>query len=646
MKRVLSSILFAISLCTALLADDAGRPFVSPIFGEHMVLQRGKPNRIWGWAQPGAEVRIEIAGQTAKATAAADGRWQAEFTPPPAGGPYTLKIDGPQHAELSDILVGDVWLCSGQSNMEFGLTRAQDGAAEAQAANHPGIRLFRVATKCAYAPAEIPQGAWQVCTPEAFTSRGGFSAVAYFFGRKVNAETGVPIGLIQSAVGGTPAECWMAPETLKRMPEFEPALAEIERFKARGEPEYGNFISHWYDAYDRGQKEEWGKETLDDSAWKPTTLKSAFADLGVPETPAVVWLRREIELPDPLPAGMAKVLLGVVEKMDTVHINGRWVGASSWVENPRVYPIGPDVLRPGKNTVVIRVLKTKADGGFNTPADDLKVVLGDGSAVALEGAWKGIVSVDARAPHPMPLAYENYPTMPSVLYQGMIHPVAPLALTGALWYQGEANQFKAQQYRTLLPAMIADWRAAFGQGDFPFYIVSLPAFMQRQAEPPTTADGWTQIREIQMEIGRSVRAAGTIITVDTGDADNIHPTEKVPVGERLAFLALKDVYGRDVVTAGPTFAKFETLPGALRIHYTGTDGGLVAKGDKLGEFAIAGADRTWHWAEARIEGDTIVVSSPQVPEPVAVRYAWQANPLATLYNAAGLPAAPFRSDNW
>ena len=647
MLRALITPVLVLLFCARLVAADvAALPFVSPVFAEHMVLQRGKPNRIWGWATPGAEVRVEIAGQSAKATAAADGRWQAEFTPPPAGGPYTLKIDGPQHVELGDILVGDVWLCSGQSNMEFGLRGARDGEAEVAAANHPGIRFFRVPTKSAYGPVAVPTGEWKVCAPEIFPMWGGGSAVAYYFARKVNAETGVPIGLIQSAVGGTPAECWMNPETLKRMPEFGPALAEIERFKTRGEPEYGNFISHWYDAFDRGQKEDWGKETLDASAWKPTSLKSAFPDLGVPETPAVVWLRREIELPDPLPAGMAKILLGVVEKMDTVHINGRWIGASSWVENPRVYPIGADVLRPGKNTVVIRVLKTKPDGGFTTPAADLKIVLGDGSAVALEGTWKGIVSVDARAPHPLPLAYENYPTMPSVLYQGMIHPFAPLALTGALWYQGEANQFKAQQYRALLPAMIADWRAAFGQGDFPFYIVSLPAFMQRQAEPPASADGWTQIREIQMEIGHSVRAAGTIITVDTGDADNIHPTEKVPVGERLALLALKDVYGRDVVTAGPTFAKFETLPGALRIHYTGTDGGLVAKGDKLGEFAVAGEDKVWHWAEARIEGNTVVVSSAQVPQPVAVRYAWQANPLATLFNGAGLPAAPFRSDNW
>jgi len=647
MLRVLITPLLVLLFCARLgAADVAALPFVSPVFGDHMVLQRGKPNHIWGWTTPGAEVRIAIAGQTATATAAADGRWQAEFAPPPAGGPYTLQIDGPQHAEFGDILVGDVWLCSGQSNMEFSLRGARDGEAEVAAANHPGIRFYRIPTKSAYAPVAVPVGEWKVCSPEIFPQWGGGSAVAYYFARKVNAETGVPIGLIQSAVGGTPAECWMEPATLKRMPDFSPALAEVERFQASGEPEYGNFVSHWYDEFDRGQKEEWGKETLDDSAWQPTTLKTAFADLGVPESPAVVWLRREIELPDPLPTGVAKVLLGVVEKMDTVHINGRWIGASSWVENPRAYFIGPDVLRPGKNRIAIRVFKTKPDGGFANPADDLKIVLGDGSAVALEGAWKGIVSVDARAPHPMPLAYENYPTMPAVLFNGMIRPLAPLALTGALWYQGEANQFKAQQYRTLLPAMIADWRAAFGQGDFPFYIVSLPAFTKRLAEPPASADGWTQIREIQLELGRSIPGAAAIVTVDTGDADDIHPTEKVPVGERLALLALKDVHGRAVVTAGPTFAKLETLPGALRIHYTGTEGGLVARGDKLGEFAVAGADKVWHWAEARIEGDTVVVASAQVPQPVAVRYAWQANPLATLFNGAGLPAAPFLSDDW
>jgi sialate O-acetylesterase len=625
-----------------LAADTAALPFVSPVIGEHMVLQRDKPNRVWGWTAPGAEVRVEIAGVTATAVAAADGRWQAEFTPPPAGGPYVLKIDGPQRVELADILVGDVWLCSGQSNMEYGLARTLDGEAAVKAANHPSIRLFRLSTKPAYAAAAVPPGQWQQCTPETI---GGFSAVAFYFGRKVSADTGIPVGLIQAAVGGTPAETWMSPDSLRTMPDFTAALTEIDRLKTLGGEQYGNYISHWYDEFDRGQKEGWGNEKFGDSAWKTTTLKTSFADLGVPESPAVIWLRREIELPDPLPAGTAKILLGVVEKMDTVFINGRWIGASSWVENPRAYPIGADVLRPGKNQVTIRVLKTKVDGGFTNPAADLKIALGDGSAVALEGAWKAAVSVDARAPHPLPLGYENYPTMPSVLFQGMIRPLAPLALTGALWYQGEANQFKPQVYRALLTAMIGDWRAAFGQGDFPFYIASLPLFMARHEEAGWV-DGWTRIREAQAQTAQTVANTGIAITVDTGEAGDIHPKLKQPVGERLALLALKNVYGRDVVCAGPTFAKMEQAPGLLRIHFTGTEGGLVVKGEKLAEFSVAGTDRKWHWAEARIEGDTIVVSSPAVAAPVAVRYAWQSNPEATLFNGAGLPAAPFRSDDW
>ncbi|HLP01822.1 MAG TPA: sialate O-acetylesterase [Opitutaceae bacterium] len=643
MKRFSLLFLAGLLACAGLGAAPATLPFVSPIVGEHMVLQRGQTNRVWGWTTPGAEVRVAIGGVTASAVAAADGRWQAEFAPPSAGGPYTLTIDGPQHLEFSDVLVGDVWLCSGQSNMEFGLARARDGAAETAAANQPGIRLFRVATKSAYAAVAVPQGEWRACVPE---NAGGFSAVAYFFARKVHAETGVPIGLIQAAVGGTFAECWMSPEALAPLPEFRPAFAEIARLHARGGEQYGNYVSHWYDEFDRGQREGWGDESLDTAGWKATSLKTAFADLGVPAAPAVVWLRREITLPEPLPAGAAKCLLGVVEKMDTVFLNGRWVGASSWVENPRAYPIPAGVLRPGRNVVAIRVLKTKPDGGFTNPAADLKLVLGDGTAIPLEGAWRGAVSVDARAPHPLPLAYENYPTMPSVLFNGMIRPLAPLALTGALWYQGEANQFNAPQYRTLLPALIADWRALFAHKTLPFYIASLPAFTGRKELPPAQADGWTQIREIQLEIGRTVPHAGCAVTVDTGDANDIHPTEKASVGERLALLALREVYGREVVSAGPTFAVLEPLPGALRIRFTGTDGGLVARGEKLGEFAIAGADRVWRWAEARIEGDTIVVSSPAVPKPVAVRYAWQANPLATLFNGAGLPAAPFRSDNW
>ena len=642
MNRTLACFLLAALLpMWAVCAEPEPRPFLSPVFGEHMVLQRGKPNRLWGWAKPGTAVRIEWADHHAVATAGPDGCWETGIEPPPAGGPYTLRLDGPQRLEFHDVLVGDVWLCSGQSNMEFSLSRARDGEAEAKAASHSGIRLFRVAQQSAYTSAAVLRGEWQVCEP---ATVAGFSAVAYYFGRKVHQATGIPIGLIQDAVGGSPAESWMSPETLGRLPEFQPALTEIDRLQGRGVTPYGNFLMHWFDEFDRGLAgTAWSATDFDDSAWKSVSLKQGFAELEVPSTPVVVWFRREINLPDPLPVGPARVLLGMVEKMDTVWLNGHWTGASAWVENPRAYAVPKDALHAGRNVIAIRVLKVKPDGGFLSPAEQLRLELGDGTTVPLEGAWRAAVSVDARSPHPLPLAYENWPTMPTVLYRGMLQPLAPLAITGALWYQGEANFTRAAQYRTLLPALIADWRVLFRQPDLPFYVISLPAFMPRRDQPGS--DGWAELREAQAETVRIVPHTGLVVTVDTGDAANIHPPDKQPVGERAALLALRQIYGREIVSQGPVFERAEKIAGALRLHFAHTEGGLIVKGDKLGEFAVAGADRVWHWADAQLDGNQVIVSSPTVPDPVAVSYAWQANPLATLFNGAGLPAAPFRTDN-
>jgi len=244
----------------------------------------------------------------------------------------------------------------------------------------------------------------------------------------------------------------------------------------------------------------------------------------------------------------------------------------------------------------------------------------------------------------LPIAYENWPVMPSVLYEGMLAPIAPLSITGALWYQGEQNSERGFQYRRVLPAMIEDWRRLFGQGDFPFYIVSLPAFRHRSETP--TDDTWAETRESQALTAATVRNSCLAVTIDTGDPDNIHPKDKLPVGERLAFCALAKRYGKNVVYSGPTLASVERLPNSIRLHLANTDGGLVVKGAKLEEFTIAGEDRKWYWADAHIEGDTIVVSSPSVPNPKEVRYAWQSNPAATLFNGAGLPAVPFRTDTW
>ncbi len=626
--------------------NNASLPFVSPMFGDNMVLQRGKANRFWGWAKPGQAIRVEMAGQTATVVAGPDGRWQAEVKVPPPGGPYTVKITGPdQNVVLHEVLVGDVWLCGGQSNMELGLGRTRNGDDEIKSANHPEIRLFKVQQHVSYSPTAVLQGSWKICSPQTVAEGGGFSAVAYFFGQNLQDELHVPIGLIQDCWGGTPAESWMSPETLHQLKDFDPLLSEIERLHAKGGPEYGSFLMHWLDEYDVGsQSNSWAAAELDDSGWKTVQIPGGFPELGVADVPSLCWFRKEFTLPDPLPAGQATLCLGSIEKMDTAHLNGQWVGASSWVENPRLYVIKNGVLKPGRNVLAVRVFKLKPQGGFLSKPDALRLVLGDQSVIPLAGEWKGRLSVDARPPHPLPLTFENYPTMPAILYEGMIQPVAPLAITGAIWYQGEANAERAHQYQTLLPAMIGDWRKLFGQGDFPFYIVSLPAFMHRRDQPGD--DTWAELREAQALTARNVKNSGLAVTIDTGDPDNIHPKDKKVVGERLALCALAQEYGKKISDAGPTFTSVEHLPGALKLHFSHTDGGLVVKGDKLEEFAVAGKDRQWHWANAKVEGDSVVVSSPMVSDPQAARYAWQANPAATLYNGAGLPAVPFLTDTW
>ncbi len=640
---------FAFTFLTLMIAgaaEQSPRPLVSPMFGDNMVLQRGKPNTIWGWAKPGQEIRVTIAGQTTKTVAKDDGRWAVALQPPAPGGPYTIMIDGPQHVEFHEVLVGDVWLCGGQSNMEFGLGQARNGAEEIKTAEHPEIRLFMVNKQVAYSPAAVPQGSWKVCSPQTVgvDGWGGFSAVGYFFGRRLQQDIHVPIGLVQDCWGGTPAESWTSAGALRPLKDFDAALAEVARLEARGGPQYGNYITHWYDEFDAGQKDNaWFAPGLDDSGWKTVTIPGGFGELGVPETPAVCYFRKTVVLPDPLPAGGAKILLGVIERMDTTQINGHWVGASSWVENPRAYDIGDGILKPGTNLVTVRVLKTKPDGGFESKPDALKLVLGDKTEIPLAGEWKGKVSVDARSPHPLPAGFENWPTMPAVLYNGMIAPVAPLAISGAIWYQGESNVGRAAQYRKLLPAMIADWRKAFGQGAFPFYIVSLAAFMPHKDAPGD--DGWAELREAQDFTARTATNSGLAVTIDVGNANDIHPKDKKEVGERLALLALAGYYGEKIPCSGPQFVSTEQIPGALKLHFDHTDGGLVVKGKALGEFSVAGKDRQWHWADAKIDGDSVIVSSPQVSDPQAARYAWQSNPEATLFNGAGLPAVPFRTDN-
>jgi sialate O-acetylesterase len=402
---------------------------------------------------------------------------------------------------------------------------------------------------------------------------------------------------------------------------------------------------HWYDDYDIGMKEHWAAPDYDDSSWKQVTIPGGFAELGVPDTPALVYFRKTFDVPDPVPTGRNMVQLGIIEKMDTVYINGQEIGGSAWVENPRRYSIRPGMLHPGKNVITIRVLRTIPNGGFESKPEELSMTIGD-KTIPLAGAWNAKLSVDGRPPQPLPLRYQNWPEMPAVLHAGMIQPIAPLSIAGAIWYQGEENSPRGYQYRKVLAAMIGDWRNTFQQGNFPFIVVQLPAYLPH-INTPTDAD-WSDLRESQAVVAQTVPNTCLAVTIDTGDPNTIHPTDKEPAGDRIARCALANYYGdKKIVFQGPTLAKVDRRKGEIRLKFAHADGGLAMKGgDKMGEFSIAGDDQKFVWASARIEGDTVIVSSPDVPNPKEVRYAWQSNPQATLFNGAGLPAGPFRTDHW
>ena len=319
LKRLVA-IAFLLSLSSVAFAQGdrkAGTqplPFVSPIFGDNMVLQRGKTNTIWGWSDPGDTVQVEIAGKHASGVAGADGRWQVKIQPPPSGGPYSLTIKGHQSVALQNVLVGDVWLCGGQSNMQVSLRSARNGEEETRQANYPEIRFFTVAAHPAYHRTEVPEGSWKAVTPD---TADRVSAVAYYFARKVQQEIHIPIGLVVDALGGTPAEAWTSAAALRPLKDFAVPLAELQKQAAADAPEYGNYVMHWYDQYDIGLKANWAAADLDDSAWKSVQIPGGFSELGVPDTPAVAWFRKEVVLPDPLPAGQGSLFLGSVERMDT-----------------------------------------------------------------------------------------------------------------------------------------------------------------------------------------------------------------------------------------------------------------------------------------------------------------------------------------
>ncbi|WP_035611429.1 sialate O-acetylesterase [Haloferula sp. BvORR071] len=628
---------FAISIASA------AEPFLSPVFTDNMVLQRDQQDAVWGWTQAGSTVKVSIAGKTAEAKAGADGKWLATLPALPAGGPYTLSVEGPESVTLKDVLVGDVWICSGQSNMEWVLSNSNNAQTEIAEANFPQIRHLLIPHVTSADPkASFSSDGWQVCSPK---TAGSFTAVGYFFGRELHKELGVPIGLLHTSWGGTIAEAWTSKEALTPLQDFNQAMEDLER-QSKSSSGEAALQEEWYAKNDPDAK-KWSAAEFADSSWPEMTQPAAWSGSNVAELAnfdGVAWFRRSVDIPAAAAGKEAVLNLGPIDDEDTAWVNGRQVGATDGFMKGRSYKIPAGVLKAGANSIAVRVLDINGNGGFTGSPDSMKLTMDGQSPVSLAGAWHYKTSADLQKVPAFPKRMGQNPNIPTVLYNSMISPLLPFGIKGAIWYQGESNASRAAQYRTLLPAMIGDWRKRFGQGDFPFYIVQLANFTKILPEPGESE--WAELREAQSLTAKKVPHSGIATIIDIGEANDIHPRNKQDVGKRLALQALAKTYGKQVVAAGPEFKEAKVEGSAMRLSFDSIGGGLVAKSGELASFAIAGEDKKFVWADAKIDGNTVVVSSPQVSAPVAVRYAWASNPVATLFNKEGLPAEPFRTDNW
>ncbi len=617
-----------------------------------MVLQRGVKVPVWGWADPGVKITVGFAGQTKSAVAGPDGKWMAYLGALPASRePRTLTVmsSASQEATVRDVLVGDVWLCSGQSNMEMGIggCNVPDQIA---VANFPQLRLLAIPKVIATQPVQTAACQWMVCTPQTVAQGGwgGFSAAAFFFGRELHRDLNIPIGLIHSSWGGTIAEAWASAEGLRPLGDFNDRLEAVANKNQAAPSDFSAEFQKWCTKNDPGTKQEWAKADLEASSWKTVQMPQAFEKCGLPDFDGIVWFRRAFNLPAEWSGQKLTLGLGPVDDIDTTFVNGVRVGQMNRYDQNRVYTITANVLKPGRNVIAVRVMDTGGDGGFTGNPGQMFVKpaeQSDAQPLSLAGEWQMRDSAPLAKLPGMPVVRDaNNPNVVTVLYNGMIAPLLPFAIKGAIWYQGESNADRAYQYRRLLPAMIQDWRKRFGVGDFPFYIVQLAAWQPTNAVP--RENNWAELREAQALTAKNLRHCGLAVAIDIGDAQDIHPKNKAEVGRRLALCALAETYGRKIEYSGPWYKSMKVDGNKIRLKFDYVDGGLVAKGGELTGFAIAGEDKHFVWARAAIEGNSVVVSCPEIAKPVAVRYAWDINPVCNLYNREGLPAVPFRTDDW
>lgn len=674
LKRILF-LLAALSVGSALSAKVE----LSPLFTDNMVFQQRVQAPVWGKAAPGATVTVQPSwGKKAySCVTGPDGRWSLKIdTPDGSYKRYTLTISDGEKIVLNNVVVGEVWLCSGQSNMEMPVESwraVRINRADIQnASDYPYLRLLYVTKTTGMSPRDsftAENGGWTESLPATVRA---FSAVAYYFGRKLQESLKVPVGVIETCWGGTFIEAWISEGAVREYPELLPKLEEVKRLSLTETDLENNFRKEMErfvaqakadDEGLDGDKALWAVPEYDDSSWGTMRLPEKVQTLW-PSTNGVFWFRKEVDIPKGW-AGKDLVLsLGPVDDFDETYFGGNLVGSGEVWNMAREYKVPGSIVKEGKVVICVRVTDDHGDGGLYGAVDQLFLEDPEGDRISLAGDWKVKMSLSF-GNRPMSTARE--PNLVTVLYNAMINPLVPFAMKGAIWYQGESNAERAYRYRDLMPALIQDWRSAWGQ-DFPFYITQIANY--HQVSPVPGEFSWAELREAQDISTKVLDKVGLACTIDLGEADDVHPIRKKEVGDRLALLALVNDYGQKLVPAGPRFESYKIGDGNIRIRFSSVAKGLVAipSGDlasaRYGElamdldlvkqaesgevvgFQIAGADKVWHWAKAAIEGDEVVVWCPEVKRPVAVRYGWADNPVCNLFNSEGLPAYPFRTDDW
>jgi sialate O-acetylesterase len=629
------------------------------ILGNHMVLQCDAKVRLWGWANPKEKITVSFNGQKSETQAVMDGTWSVRLKPMKAGGPFEMTVTGKNTIVLKDILVGEVWVGSGQSNMAMSVAEVNNAEKELASANYPNIRLFTVANASSPKPCDNLNGSWAVCSPE--TARW-FSATAFFFGRQIHKDLNVPVGLINSSVGGTPIEAWLNLSEILKMKELAITRAcrkTQEEVKA-DMPEYEKKQAQWnknvytQDPGNKGFGWGWAEPGRSTADWKTMTLPDCLESVEGLDIDGVVWFRRDVEIPAEWAGKDLEIKLGPIDDGDTTYFNNVKVGGigietpDAWI-TPRKYTIPGKWVKAGRNVLAIRVYDQCLAGGFLVGKGGMTLGLASGKSkmIDLGGPWfyKVEFGVIPKPLQPSPVApyVARGNGAPGGLYNAMIAPLTSFAVRGVIWYQGEANIFDPISYQSLLPGMIRGWRSQWGQGDFPFLVVQLAGMMPANAVP--TDSCWARLRESQLLTVQKVPNTALAVAIDIGDTVNIHPKNKQEVGRRLALAAEALANGKKIEYSGPIYKSMKVKGNKIRLKFDHVGGGLVAQGgEKLVGFAIAGADMKFVWAEAKIESNKIIVWSDKVANPAAVRYGWANNPKCNLYNKAGLPASPFRTD--